>query len=58
MTAEKLIKILKQFDPEDRVVIDAGGAILDPDDIVPVGDVIVVNAYSPQYKATLPATNY
>lgn len=53
MTAEKLIKILKQFDPESRVVIDAGGAILVPGDIEPHDGDILVNAYSERFKAVL-----
>ena len=67
MKVKELIAILKQFDPNKRVVIDAGGAVLMPADIGPLtkdntvhnwcakcdlGD-IVINAYSENFKAVV-----
>ena len=67
MKVKELISILKQFDPNKRVVIDAAGAILMPADIGPLapsdsprnwcatcdfGD-IVINAYSEHFKAVV-----
>ena len=67
MKVKELIAILKQFDPNKRVVIDAGGAVLMPADIGPLepsdtprnwcatcdfGD-IVINAYSEHFKAVV-----
>lgn len=45
MTIEKLIKILKQFDPERRVVIQTGNAVLEPKDIRPLAPSPVENRY-------------
>ena len=65
MTVKELISILKQFDPNKKVVVDAGGTVLMPDNIRPLandktgrnffatcdfGD-IVINAYSEHFKA-------
>ena len=53
MKVKEIIAILKQFDPEKKVVIDAGGAILIPGDIEPHDGDILVNAYSERFKAVL-----
>lgn len=51
MNVKQLISILNQFDPEDRVIIDAGGAVLMPCDIKPCNGRILINAYSEQFYA-------
>ena len=56
MKAKQIIAILNQFDPDARVLIDAGGAILMPADIAPVSGGVLIHAYSEAFYAKGPTS--